>query len=81
MTESLEVAKWFAEPNDGIVLGALAMEGMEWKVDPKNGRIVTEDVFLAHWVPKAPNQLKRNRPLGDSRLVRCEYRKRITCSG
>jgi len=37
----------FAEPNDGIVLGALAMEGMGLKVDPKNGRIITEDVFLA----------------------------------
>ena len=37
----------FAEPNDGNVLGALAMEGMGLKVDPKNGKIITEDVFLA----------------------------------
>jgi hypothetical protein len=34
----------FAEPNDGSVLGALAMEGKGLKVDPKNGRIITEDV-------------------------------------
>jgi hypothetical protein len=37
----------FGEPSDGIVLGALAMEGMGLKVDPKNGRTIKEDVFLA----------------------------------
>jgi predicted aspartyl protease len=37
----------FAEAGDGSVLGALAMEGMGLKVDPKNGKIITEDVFLA----------------------------------
>jgi predicted aspartyl protease len=37
----------FAEADDGVVLGALAMEGMGLKVDPKNGKVITEDVFLA----------------------------------
>jgi predicted aspartyl protease len=37
----------FAEPNDGVVLGALAMEGMGLKVDPRSGKITKDDVFLA----------------------------------
>jgi len=37
----------FAEPSDGAVLGALAMEGMGLTIDPKNGRITKEDIFLA----------------------------------
>ena len=36
----------FAEPEDGIVPGALAMEGMGLKIDPKNGKITREDVFF-----------------------------------
>jgi hypothetical protein len=42
-----EVRVVFAEPNYGIVLGAFAMEGMGLKVNPKNGRIIKENVFLA----------------------------------
>ena len=38
----------FAEPTDGVVLGALAMEGLGIKIDPRNGRISKEDVFLAY---------------------------------
>jgi hypothetical protein len=30
----------FAEPNDGIVLGALAVEGMGLKIDPKIGKVL-----------------------------------------
>lgn len=37
----------FAEAKDGNVLGALAMEAMGLKIDPKNGRITKQDVFLA----------------------------------
>jgi predicted aspartyl protease len=37
----------FAEPSDGIVLGELAMGGMGLTVDPRNGKITKEDVFLA----------------------------------
>jgi predicted aspartyl protease len=38
----------FAEPGDGTVLGALAMEGLGIKIDPQSGRISKEDVFLAY---------------------------------
>jgi predicted aspartyl protease len=37
----------FAERSDRVVLGALAMEGMGLKVDPRSGEITKEDVFLA----------------------------------
>lgn len=37
----------FADQNDGVVLGALALEGMGLRIDPKNGKIMKEDVFLA----------------------------------
>ena len=37
----------FAEPTDGIVLGALAMEGLGIKIDPRSGAI-SKEVFLAY---------------------------------
>jgi predicted aspartyl protease len=38
----------FGEDTDGVVLGVLAMEGMGLKVDPRNGKIIREDIFLAY---------------------------------
>ena len=38
----------FAEERDGIVLGAITMESMGIKIDPRSGSISTEDVFLAY---------------------------------
>jgi predicted aspartyl protease len=37
----------FGEPSDATVLGALTMEELGIKIDPKNGKITREDVFLA----------------------------------
>ena len=38
----------FGEDTDGVVLGVLAMEGMGLKVDPRSGKIIREDIFLAY---------------------------------
>jgi predicted aspartyl protease len=37
----------FGESSDATVLGALTMEELGIKIDPKNGKITSEDVFLA----------------------------------
>jgi predicted aspartyl protease len=37
----------FGESQDATVLGALTMEELGIKIDPKNGKITREDVFLA----------------------------------
>jgi predicted aspartyl protease len=37
----------FGEDSDATVLGAFTMEALGIMIDPKNGRITKEDVFLA----------------------------------
>ena len=37
----------FGEASDATVLGTLTMEELGIKIDPRNGRITREDVFLA----------------------------------